>query len=314
MKIKLANISEFIRVRFANDPAVVDDYADAMAEGAQFPPIAVFEHSKAGAYICADGGHRVEAALKNDFLDIEGELHKGTRADAIKFALGANVNHGYRPTPADKRVKVVLAFQELDPSITADREIARICGVSNKFVGDVRATLTDDQLKKVPDSRKEKRRGPPPPPAPKKKDEPTPPTPPAPKPPESKKKTAQAAEKDETGWPVTKEAMPNWVRRNEPKELASYLNDVKRRLERAQEENDILFSRLNYSDTIAHITQTITALKSQAPYAICPTCQGRNVDKCGECKGIGLLSKHYWDFVPENIRKMRESQGNESKS
>ena len=141
--LKLAKIvtTAGTQIRARIDTDTVDQYAEAMREtSAQFPPVVVFHDGS--EYILADGFHRVMAASRNGFLDIKAEIHKGTKADALKFALGANSSHGLRRTNADKRRSVELALAEW-PDLS-DREIAKICGVGHPFVGDVRGQLVSD--------------------------------------------------------------------------------------------------------------------------------------------------------------------------
>jgi hypothetical protein len=67
--------------------AKVDEYATAMGEGAQFPPLTVFFDG--ADYWLADGFHRLGAynivmqALELPGLDIECEVIEGAQRDAI---------------------------------------------------------------------------------------------------------------------------------------------------------------------------------------------------------------------------------------
>ena len=139
MKTALLQLSEIVttagtQIRSCLDTNTVDDYATAMVEGAVFPPIVVFHDGS--RYILADGFHRVMAATRNGFKDIECEVHKGAKSDALKYALGANSKHGLKRTNADKRRSVVLALNEW-PKLS-DSKLAELCAVSQPFVGDVR--------------------------------------------------------------------------------------------------------------------------------------------------------------------------------
>lgn len=145
--IKLSDIvtTRGTQIRAKIDAEAVGEYADAMTDGAKFPPVVVFHDGI--DYVLADGFHRVMAASRNGFKDILAEIHKGTKADALKFALGANTTHGIKRTNADKRRSVVLALAQW-PKLS-DRELAKICAVSDHFVGSVRkeSTANESQLK-----------------------------------------------------------------------------------------------------------------------------------------------------------------------
>lgn len=147
MKTTLLKLSEIVttagtQVRSCIDTSTVDDYATAMVEGAKFPPVAVFHDGS--QYILADGFHRVMAATRNHFEEIEAQVQKGTKSDALKFALKANAEHGLPRTQKDKRRSVVLALAEW-PKFS-DREIARICAVGNALVGEVRRSESMTQV------------------------------------------------------------------------------------------------------------------------------------------------------------------------
>jgi hypothetical protein len=139
--LKLAQIitTAGTQIRARIDGETVDQYAEAMQDAAnKFPTVVVFHDGS--QYILADGFHRVMAATRNGFLDIEADVRKGTKSDALKFALSANTSHGLRRSNLDKRRSVELALAEW-PKLS-DRELARICAVSDHFVGDVRPVST----------------------------------------------------------------------------------------------------------------------------------------------------------------------------
>src|SRR3954468_23401019 len=72
----------------------IAEYATAMSEGIEFPPLTVFWDG--GNYWLADGFHRLGAynivmqALELPGLDIDCDVVEGTQRDAIIFAYGVN--------------------------------------------------------------------------------------------------------------------------------------------------------------------------------------------------------------------------------
>ena len=84
----------------------------------------------------------VSAANRNGSKSISAEIRKGTKADALRFALGANVAHGLKRTNADKRRSVELALAEW-PNVS-DRQIAEICAVNHHLVADARSAQLGD--------------------------------------------------------------------------------------------------------------------------------------------------------------------------
>ena len=129
--------------QFVNED-VVSDYAELLLEDVVMPPVVVF-HDGAN-YWLADGFHRFHANKKAGFLDIEAEVHKGTRRDAILWSVGANSDHGLRRTNDDKAVATLLADMEWGD--WSDNEIAKRCNVSHTFVGRVRKSVGLEQTEK----------------------------------------------------------------------------------------------------------------------------------------------------------------------
>lgn len=141
MKTKLLHLDKIVtsagtQIRASIDSDTVNEYAEGMQEKNQFPPVVVFHNGS--QFILADGFHRVMAANRNGSKSISAEIRKGTKADALRFALGANVAHGLKRTNADKRRSVELALAEW-PNVS-DRQIAEICAVGDHLVADVRST------------------------------------------------------------------------------------------------------------------------------------------------------------------------------
>ena len=90
--------------------------------------------------LVADGFHRTAGKEKIGNKKIPAQVHQGTRRDAILYAAGANAAHGQRRTNADKRRAVETLLRDKEWGNWSDREIARRCNVSDRFVNEVRAT------------------------------------------------------------------------------------------------------------------------------------------------------------------------------
>lgn len=134
--------------------AIVDEYAEAMAKGAEYaaagltvrpwPPIVVFhERDDAGRdlYWLGDGWHRVLAAERVGHEEVEVEVREGDRDAALLHAASANAEHGLRRTTADKRRAVWLILDH--PTVIAEQwgngRLAHHAGVSLHLVRSVRA-------------------------------------------------------------------------------------------------------------------------------------------------------------------------------
>ena len=118
---------------------VISDYTEAMADGADFPPLVVFFDGS--QYWLADGFHRFFAAKKRGLTSLAAEVREGARRDALLFAAGANATHGLRRTNADKRRAVMTLLKDDEWQRWHNREIARRCGVTHPFVSKLRQEL-----------------------------------------------------------------------------------------------------------------------------------------------------------------------------
>ena len=112
---------------------VMEDYAEQMRDGVEFPPITVFFDGK--EYWLADGFHRFGAALRARPGDaIEADVIQGTQADAQWYSFSVNKTHGLRRTNEDKERAVRAALKHSKASHLSNVQIAQHCGVDEKTV------------------------------------------------------------------------------------------------------------------------------------------------------------------------------------
>ena len=295
-KIKLSEIvtDAGTQVRAGLNEATVADYADALADGAKFPPVVVFHDGR--RFIAADGFHRIHAALRIGATQIECDVRKGGKTDALKFALGCNAHHGLRRTNADKRHAVELALREFPNASTV--AIARMCLVGDELAAEIRKAQPTDSGRLPPPPTRigldgRERRLPPPPMQRRASTDAN----------GSGDKTAVKPQLppppsqilDGTGWPIPTQLIPLWQRTDEVQEMLTTLSRVKGGLRTAQENRDKLFAEVNFSSALSQLDQAWTDIKTAKPFAVCPTCQGQLPDKCTLCRGRGLISEHRWN-------------------
>jgi uncharacterized ParB-like nuclease family protein len=140
VKLQEIRIDGGTQTRAEINNEAVAEYAEAVLEGAKFPPVDVFFD---GVSIwLADGFHRYHAHKRAKVKDIQATFHTGSVQDALMFALSANTKNGLRRTNADKRKCVKIAMQNF--ADWSDRRISEVCGVSAPTVGKVR-----EQVQKV---------------------------------------------------------------------------------------------------------------------------------------------------------------------
>jgi len=119
---------------------VVNEYAEAMKCGAKFPPLKLFFDGS--DYWLADGFHRYFASKIVEITEINADIENGSKDEAILYSIGSNISHGLRRTNADKRHAVGMILAHKVWSTWSDRAIANEAGVDHKFVGKLRAELS----------------------------------------------------------------------------------------------------------------------------------------------------------------------------
>jgi hypothetical protein len=134
--IELIRTNPSVQVRLKTTRDVIEDYAVAMREGAEFPPLVVFQEGE--AFVVGDGFHRLAAARQAGLTNLNCELRPGGIREARLFAAGANATHGLPRTNEDKRSAVMRLLNDQEWCGWSDRSIARHCHVGHQLVGDLR--------------------------------------------------------------------------------------------------------------------------------------------------------------------------------
>ena len=112
--------------------------------------------------------------------------------------------------------------------------------------------------------------------------------------------------KDGTGLPIPPELEQFWGRNEEVQHLLGMVSKIRTTLEKSQETKDKLFSMIDIQGSVDRLTMVYQEIASAKSFAVCPTCNGVDFDKCEHCKGRGTLSKFHWDFVPQEIQDLRK--------
>ena len=281
IKIDAVIIDAGTQTRVTINEDTVTDYAEAMTEGAKFPPVVVF--SSGTAFLLADGFHRVIAAERCGWREIDADVRKGSKQDAIKYSLGANTNHGLRRTNADKRRCVEIALREF--AKLSDTALAEMCGVCRDYVMNVRHETTPPlAVKPQVEKRTGKDRrtiktadigGPPPDP--------------------------NAKIKDPNNKVIPAKLLPLWHRGQEIQEILTQISKIRCTIERAVEDKDKLYSEIIISNVKAELDNAYAGIKATKPYCVCPMCQGEG---CRACNHRGLIGKFRYDIsVPKELKK-----------
>jgi hypothetical protein len=126
----------------------VTSYTEHVLDGVKMPPVVVFNDGK--DFWLADGFHRYHAHKRAAHKTMDCEVHTGTKRDAFIFSRGANAEHGLPRTNEEKRAVVLSLLDDIEYADAGDREIGRICRVSNMTVSRVRKALELNKKQKLP--------------------------------------------------------------------------------------------------------------------------------------------------------------------
>ncbi len=116
------------------------EYRDLYKAGKELPPVVVFK-DREGELWLADGFHRRWGAEDAKLAKIKCLVYEGELEEARWFSYAANQGHGLRRSNDDKRKAVKAALLHPKGAKMSDNAIAEYVGVSQPFVGKLRAQL-----------------------------------------------------------------------------------------------------------------------------------------------------------------------------
>jgi len=284
---------------------VVKEYADMLMNGQTLPPPVVFADGK--HYWLADGFHRFHAYQYADIEDVECEVHRGTRRDAILYSVGANETHGVRRSNEDRREAVRILLSDDEWSQWSDRAIARQAAVSNTFVSTMRKQFKEERTVNIDSGDGSQR---------------------------AERTDSQDAGRDAAS-PATSDAgiphdefeddddpPPSGDRSDSASSDGSggqskpQFTDVTRLVDGLQKQiqqfrktikNQVAetpaATYLNRQQVDTQLKNVWKALSYAKPHAVCPDCEGA-ANECATCRATGFLPKPYY----EQVTKQREDE------
>ncbi|WP_330203628.1 hypothetical protein [Cyanobacterium sp. Dongsha4] len=140
------------RVKLNQD--TVADYAIALSEGEEFPPIIVWRciegneeqgTSNSETLYLVDGFHRVEAAKLAKIDELPFTEKSGTYREAMLYTISVNADHGLRRNNADKRKAVMALLNDPEWSQLSTRELAKLAKVSHQLVHKMRIEIAETE-------------------------------------------------------------------------------------------------------------------------------------------------------------------------
>ena len=122
-----------LQPRVQMNEALVEEYREAMIEGAEFPSIDAIELPD-GERILGDGWHRCAAAERAGHTDILTKVWRGSYEEAVEFISKRNARHGERRTMADlgKSIKMLRSLAKWQNA--SNVEIAKHFGLSESTI------------------------------------------------------------------------------------------------------------------------------------------------------------------------------------
>ena len=110
---------------------------------------------------------------------------------------------------------------------------------------------------------------------------------------------------DGTGLEIPPEVQTLWNRVQEAQQLLTQISVVRSALKTAEDDKDLLFCEVDFTDDVAKLNQVYVDLQRARPFAICPSCNGTSTKGCAVCHGRGFVSEFYWkNNVPEETKTL----------
>lgn len=147
LPIDKIQLHEKLQNRDEINEQAVQDYAEDMQNGDEFPPLLIFFDGI--NYLLVDGFHRYHAYRKCKAEKVECDIQNGTFRDAQVRAAGVNHGHGIQRNNATKWKAVGFMVDDFEWSQWSNSEIARHCHVSPAFVSTVRLARNKPAPSKV---------------------------------------------------------------------------------------------------------------------------------------------------------------------
>ena len=289
-KIKLnALVTEGLQIRCTIDKNVVAEYAEAMKDGKEFPPILVFRE-KDKLYL-ADGFHRVEAAKKLGEEDVTADVREGGFNEALRFALHANSSHGLRRTNADKRHALEIAWKNRNAlfkcflgqdkdgkanGLPSSTQMSEMTGVSQRlaayFISEVEKQSTSDGTADNETAAE----------------------------PEGVRANLSKG-LDRFGMAIPENLLPAFNGVADVRKLSREVRKLKDALEERFKLNDLAFAAVP-QQALINLDNAMHEIKSAQAYCVCRGCSGTG---CYRCNERGFQTGAQYRRMPEEYRQVK---------
>jgi len=114
--------------------------------------------------------------------------------------------------------------------------------------------------------------------------------------------------RDSVGVVIPEAALPYWQRKPTAEALIKQVTNLVGLVKLMRD--DKMWVEVCIPSALADLERLKNNLSTAIPYAVCGQCQGHPQTQpggeCRLCRGRGLISKHRYLTIPEEIRKMKE--------
>ena len=294
-KIKLDDlVTEGLQIRCAIDKDVVAEYAEAMKDGAKFPPVIVFKEDRKprkgkqvpNLYL-ADGFHRVGAAKELGHDEIEADVREGGFNEALKYALHANAEHGLRRTNADKWHALEVAWnnrkalfktflgqgKDRKPNgLPSSTQLGEMTGVTQQFAAKFIKKVSEDSASTDGDEENAAE-------------------------PESVKANL-AKGLDRFGVAIPEKLLPAFKGAADVRKLSRDVRALRNSLEERFKSNDLAFAAVP-QQALINLDNAMHEIKSGQAYCVCRGCSGTG---CYRCSDHGFQTGAQYRKMPEEYK------------
>lgn len=283
MKLKLTNLNLSLQSRTAMNEETIQEYLADMKDGVVFDPIKVVNTREAKYLV--DGYHRVEAMKRLGLNEVEALVIPGTKALALREAIGANAKHGLKRTNEDKLNALKLAWENRETLFGVDepteRELAQIAQVSKTFVHNflkdlvlVTKTKSENTPSQEPTAEENEAKVTP------------------------EKKAANLKRKvDIYGTPIPDRLIEVFAAEM-PKYVMKNLKAAGKVLKKANKEQNPTFPAADQF-AIAAYDKLMMRLKDHSVHCVCRVCLGEG---CASCRKLGYLTPCLYDMLPSEYK------------
>ena len=294
-KIKLDDlVTEGLQIRCAIDKDVVAEYAEAMKDGAKFPPVIVFKEDRKprkgkqvpNLYL-ADGFHRVGAAKELGHDEIEADVREGGFNEALKYALHANAEHGLRRTNADKWHALEVAWnnrkalfktflgqgKDRKPNgLPSSTQLGEMTGVTQQFAAKFIKKVSEDSASTDGDEENAAE-------------------------PESVKANL-AKGLDRFGVAIPEKLLPAFKGVADVRKMSRDVRALRNSLEERFKSNDLAFAAVP-QQALINLDNAMHEIKSGQAYCVCRGCSGTG---CYRCNDHGFQTGAQYRAMPEEYK------------